>query len=180
MFNKLPLFKSKTQPTYDVNHERATRSFSLPSLPSQSSQASGREGFQSDVRTQPVKDVNLEVATPLSSAVSSPSTLSRTYNREEIQSNIRIQSKQHVDPERQRRRAKNIRRRTSHFHILIIGRANAGKTTILQRVCNTTERPKIFNPQGHEVRVPLKRPTSLLNNYFVDRLTCLSWTRLHR
>ena len=158
MFQKLRLTKSKTQPTYDVNPERATRSFSLPSLPSQS-QASIQlgDGFQSNVRTQPVlQDVNLGVATPLCSPASSPSTPPRTYNREEIQSNIRIQLKQDVDPERQRRRAKNIRRRTSHFRVLIIGRANAGKTTILQRVCNTTECPKIFNPQGHEVRVPLK------------------------
>ena len=33
---------------------------------------------------------------------------------------------------------KNVR-----FRVLIIGRANAGKTSILQRVCNTTERPVI-------------------------------------
>ena len=38
-----------------------------------------------------------------------------------------------------------------HFRILLIGHANAGKTTILQRVCNTTEQPKIFNREGHEV-----------------------------
>jgi GTPase SAR1 family protein len=44
-----------------------------------------------------------------------------------------------------------IPRLTLRFHVLIIGRANAGKTTILQRVCNTTEQPKIFDPQGHEV-----------------------------
>ena len=30
------------------------------------------------------------------------------------------------------------------FRVLIIGRANAGKTTILQRVCDTTESPKIY------------------------------------
>jgi hypothetical protein len=30
------------------------------------------------------------------------------------------------------------------FRVLIIGRANAGKTTILQRVCNTTESPMIY------------------------------------
>ena len=30
------------------------------------------------------------------------------------------------------------------FRVLIIGRANAGKTTILQRVCNTTDSPKIY------------------------------------
>ena len=55
------------------------------------------------------------------------------------------------DIERQRRRAQNVRRLTRRFRILIIGRANAGKTTILQRVCNTTEQPKIFNQEGHEV-----------------------------
>ena len=30
------------------------------------------------------------------------------------------------------------------FRVLIIGRANAGKTSILQRVCNTTDSPKVY------------------------------------
>src|SRR6266404_5547128 len=30
------------------------------------------------------------------------------------------------------------------FRVLIIGRANAGKTTVLQRLCNTTESPTIY------------------------------------
>jgi hypothetical protein len=30
------------------------------------------------------------------------------------------------------------------FRVLVIGRANAGKTSILQRVCDTTESPKIY------------------------------------
>jgi len=30
------------------------------------------------------------------------------------------------------------------FRVLIIGRANAGKTSILQRVCDPTESPKIY------------------------------------
>jgi len=60
---------------------------------------------------------------------------------------------QYVNLERQRIRAKNLRMRTCCFRVLIIGRANAGKTTILQRVCNTREQPIIFNPQGHEVCV---------------------------
>jgi len=34
------------------------------------------------------------------------------------------------------------------FRVLIIGRANAGKTTILQRVCETTESPIIY--RGNE------------------------------
>ena len=55
------------------------------------------------------------------------------------------------DIERQRRRAQNVRWLTARFRVLIIGRANAGKTTILQQVCDTTEQPKIFNREGHEV-----------------------------
>jgi GTP-binding protein EngB required for normal cell division len=31
------------------------------------------------------------------------------------------------------------------FRVLIIGRANAGKTSILQRVCETTESPVIYS-----------------------------------
>ena len=30
------------------------------------------------------------------------------------------------------------------FRVLVIGRANAGKTSILQRVCETTESPTIY------------------------------------
>jgi hypothetical protein len=41
------------------------------------------------------------------------------------------------------------------FRVLIIGRANAGKTSILQRVCDTTESPEIYrsDPLGtrHQV-----------------------------
>ena len=37
------------------------------------------------------------------------------------------------------------------FRVLVIGRANAGKTSILQRVCDTTESPKIYRG-GEEVR----------------------------
>ena len=65
----------------------------------------------------------------------------------------RTRAEQYVNPERQRIRAEHLRRNTRRFRVLIIGRANAGKTTILQRVCNTTEQPKIFNPQGYEVCV---------------------------
>ena len=40
----------------------------------------------------------------------------------------------------------------SRLRILVIGRSNAGKTTLLQRVCNTTEIPEIFNSKGERVR----------------------------
>ncbi|KAK7026310.1 GTP-binding protein [Favolaschia claudopus] len=44
----------------------------------------------------------------------------------------------------------DIRSKLSHFRILILGRANAGKTTILKKVCNSVEDPEIFNPSGEK------------------------------
>ncbi|KAG1743437.1 GTP-binding protein [Suillus lakei] len=44
-----------------------------------------------------------------------------------------------------------IRERIVRFRILIIGRANAGKTTILQKVCNTRENPDIYNSAGEKI-----------------------------
>ncbi|KIJ99233.1 hypothetical protein K443DRAFT_8574 [Laccaria amethystina LaAM-08-1] len=64
------------------------------------------------------------------------------------------------DIERERRRAQNVRGLTPRFRILIIGRANAGKTTILQQVCNTTEQPKIFNWEGDEIDLSELNPTA--------------------
>ncbi len=40
-----------------------------------------------------------------------------------------------------------IREKYRHFRILVIGRANAGKTTLLKRVCNTTDEPSIYDEQ---------------------------------
>ena len=42
--------------------------------------------------------------------------------------------------------------RIGHFRILVVGRSNAGKTTLLQRVCNTTELPEIYNSKGEKVK----------------------------
>ncbi|KAG2059315.1 era-like GTP-binding protein [Suillus hirtellus] len=47
--------------------------------------------------------------------------------------------------------ASDIRQRIDRFRILIIGRANAGKTTILKRVCNTRENPEIYNSAGAKI-----------------------------
>ena len=49
---------------------------------------------------------------------------------------------------------KNLPRAPSDikFRVLIIGRANAGKTSILQRVCNTTENPEIYSVDSEGVR----------------------------
>ncbi|KAJ7859978.1 hypothetical protein B0H14DRAFT_2506506 [Mycena olivaceomarginata] len=42
------------------------------------------------------------------------------------------------------------------FRVLVAGRANAGKTTILQRVCETTESPEVYrvtiDAHGTEIR----------------------------
>ena len=42
----------------------------------------------------------------------------------------------------------NVRQKYRPFRILVIGRANAGKTTLLKRVFNTTEDPGIYNELG--------------------------------
>jgi GTPase SAR1 family protein len=39
------------------------------------------------------------------------------------------------------------------FRILIVGRANAGKTTILQTVCKTRENPEIYDSSGAKLNV---------------------------
>ncbi|KAG2335676.1 hypothetical protein BDR05DRAFT_920661 [Suillus weaverae] len=44
-----------------------------------------------------------------------------------------------------------IRKKIRRFRILVIGRANAGKTTILQRFCNTRENPEIYNSAGKKI-----------------------------
>jgi len=45
----------------------------------------------------------------------------------------------------------DIREKIGRFRILVVGRANAGKTTLLQRVCNTTEDPEVFDGAGNKV-----------------------------
>ena len=52
-----------------------------------------------------------------------------------------------LDPEEVRKHFDRI----GHFRVLVIGRSNAGKTTLLQRVCNTTELPEIYNSKGEKV-----------------------------
>ncbi|KAF7343576.1 GTP-binding protein [Mycena sanguinolenta] len=45
----------------------------------------------------------------------------------------------------------DVRSKISHFRILIIGRANAGKTTILKKVCNSVEDPEIYDSYGDKI-----------------------------
>jgi GTPase SAR1 family protein len=62
-----------------------------------------------------------------------------------------------MDPSELRKKMK-IKR----FRILIIGRANAGKTTILQRVCKTQENPEIYNSAGEKVQVMIPVVTRMI------------------
>jgi hypothetical protein len=151
---QLPLSRSVTPsqaPSQEADIEiQVEGRRSSPQLPLSStvtpSQAPDQEGCQS----------NIEIEGTCSSP---PLPLTKTLapyqarNREMSQSNIKTQPGQYLDPERERIRAENIREFTCRFRVLIIGRANAGKTTILQRVCHTTEQPKIFNVRGSMVCV---------------------------
>jgi Flp pilus assembly CpaF family ATPase len=58
------------------------------------------------------------------------------------------------------RRAEEFRAECPRFRILIIGKANAGKTTILRKVCNAKPdaKPIIYDEKGKEVKV---RPGNL-------------------
>jgi len=53
--------------------------------------------------------------------------------------------------------AEQIRGECPQFRILIIGKANAGKTTILRKVCNAKPdaKPIIYDAKGKEVKVRL-------------------------
>jgi len=51
--------------------------------------------------------------------------------------------------------AAKLRAKYTRFRILVIGRANAGKTTLLKRVCNTTEEPSIYDKEKNLVRYQL-------------------------
>jgi hypothetical protein len=62
-----------------------------------------------------------------------------------------------MDTQQPRRRIPTIQ-----FRVLIIGRANAGKTSILQRVCDTTESPVVYRGD-EEVRGPTFLSASLIS-----------------
>jgi GTPase SAR1 family protein len=53
--------------------------------------------------------------------------------------------------------AEEIRAKCPQFRILIIGKANAGKTTILRKVCNAKPdaKPTVYDTKGKEVKVRL-------------------------
>ena len=52
------------------------------------------------------------------------------------------------------------RHKCPHFRILVIGRANAGKTTILEKVCGVARgtQPIIYDKRGIKLKVPKPEP----------------------
>ena len=47
--------------------------------------------------------------------------------------------------------APKLLNKADRFRILVIGTANSGKTTILQKMCKTNEKPEIFNSKRERV-----------------------------
>jgi GTPase SAR1 family protein len=50
-----------------------------------------------------------------------------------------------MNTQQPRRKIQNL-----YLRVLIIGRANAGKTSILQRVCETTDSPVVYRGWGED------------------------------
>ncbi|KAJ8580653.1 hypothetical protein M405DRAFT_31699 [Rhizopogon salebrosus TDB-379] len=70
--------------------------------------------------------------------------------------------------------AQDVRNKFWRFRILVVGRANAGKTTLLQKVCNTTENPEIFDGKWNKinadvVKSSVDRGEHEINNELVFR-----------
>ncbi|KAJ8580289.1 hypothetical protein M405DRAFT_778363 [Rhizopogon salebrosus TDB-379] len=53
--------------------------------------------------------------------------------------------------------AQDVRGMFKRFRILVVGRAMAGKTTLLQKVCNATEKPEIFDGHGNKISADVVR-----------------------
>ncbi|KAI6042729.1 hypothetical protein EDC04DRAFT_878201 [Pisolithus marmoratus] len=70
----------------------------------------------------------------------------------------------HLDPAKARAYMKNIKQ----FRILVMGRANAGKTTLLQRVCNTVDNPEIVDGQGNMIASTVVQGTLERGNHNIE------------
>jgi septin family protein len=47
-------------------------------------------------------------------------------------------------------RRAELKKKAGRFRVLVIGKANAGKTTILKKICNTTDDAEIYNSRGEK------------------------------
>jgi hypothetical protein len=69
--------------------------------------------------------------------------------------------------------AEEIRAECPRFRILIIGKANAGKTTILRKVCNAKPdaKPIVYDAEGKEVPQEIPTKVRLANLAVLTKLT---------
>ncbi|KAL0947981.1 hypothetical protein HGRIS_010607 [Hohenbuehelia grisea] len=61
-----------------------------------------------------------------------------------------------------------LREKCNRFRVLIVGRANAGKTTILQKICNTTEDATIQDPRGQSFDKSVLLPTHMRGMHDIE------------
>ncbi|KAG8945409.1 hypothetical protein FRC03_001725 [Tulasnella sp. 419] len=62
-----------------------------------------------------------------------------------------------------------IRKRCPRFRILIIGKANSGKTTILQKMCGTTDTPIVIDKDGKKINPSvLEDPTAMRGMHDIE------------
>jgi GTP-binding protein EngB required for normal cell division len=61
-----------------------------------------------------------------------------------------------------------IRARFTRFRILVVGRANAGKTTILRKLCNATGEPTIFDPNGQKIDPSTLEASSMRGKHDIE------------
>ncbi|KAI6107741.1 hypothetical protein EV401DRAFT_2272386 [Pisolithus croceorrhizus] len=102
-------------------------------------------------RQSDVGNLNTATYAATDSAASDLAGHAATQRRTRIeptpQASTSSESAYRLDSEMANEYMKNIKR----FRILVMGRANAGKTTILQRVCNSTDKPEIFDSEGNKI-----------------------------
>ncbi|KZP26019.1 GTP-binding protein [Athelia psychrophila] len=63
-------------------------------------------------------------------------------------------------PDNTETQGSNLRLRCPYFRILVMGRSNAGKTTILKKVCNSVDDPLIFSPSGEQIDSSVVAPSA--------------------
>ncbi|KAG1823184.1 hypothetical protein EV424DRAFT_1397180 [Suillus variegatus] len=64
--------------------------------------------------------------------------------------------------------SQDLRERFVRFRVLILGRANAGKTTILQKVCNTMEHPEIYDNKGNKIDAVVVESSIKCGNHDIE------------
>lgn len=113
---------------------------------------SGSRRFPQGDAGGPTPEATTEAAAAAAGDVASPAPARIETTSQE---NTSSQPAYRLDSKVANEYMKNIKR----FRVLVMGRANAGKTTILQRVCNSTDGPEIFDGWGNKVRVAVVQGT---------------------